>query len=616
MEELIAKAEENSQESKSRFLLRGESLVATMGFAFAGILILTLVAASYWAVSKQKETEVTNRNGGVKAVSQLIAQTAENQLRNEEYTALRTLMGEVARQYGLTKCRVTLPDGHIIADAEPSRINMKKLPTQWPTGTVVGEAHVTSNESMYEIVVPLTIGDRGKATLTLSTSSVSNGHRTWELLAGIGVIGAIALVSMLLMYRKVRYRTQAMSAIREALLAMSKGETEHALMSVNDSLGKEARAWNELLAAHEHEQDDRVEASMLATLGNRRESNGDLDNLCDAMSSGLLLINDQFEIQYANGAAAVFLKTKRDVLMQRDLRTLIDSEEVNEAIGLAVDIQKRRRAVLEVKHDSGDGECVLRYNIRPLRKNDHAAVMLVIDDVTQQRVADEARNSFVAHATHELRTPLSNIRLYLELLLEGEAPDEHQALNVVNTETRRLERLVSDMLSMSEMETGSFQLHQDDVRIDEIFNDLVSDYAPSAKEKNIGLKFNIAPKLPTIKGDRDKISMALHNLISNALKYTPEDGSVTVNLSTNESQIVVEVIDTGIGLTDEDAEKVFEKFYRAQDKRVRKITGTGLGLALAREVIRLHGGDVMVQSVLNEGSTFTLTLPVVVPQVV
>ena len=148
-----------------------------------------------------------------------------------------------------------------------------------------------------------------------------------------------------------------------------------------------------------------------------------------------------------------------------------------------------------------------------------------------------------------------------------------------------------------------------DVRLDKVFEELAADYKEQAVEKQISLTFDLPPKFPVIQGDRDKLMVTLHNLLGNALKYTPAQGRVTVALRTDASHVVVEVTDTGIGVRPEEHQQIFEKFYRAKDPRVAKITGTGLGLALAREIARLHGGDVAVQSELDKGSTFTLTLP-------
>jgi signal transduction histidine kinase len=169
---------------------------------------------------------------------------------------------------------------------------------------------------------------------------------------------------------------------------------------------------------------------------------------------------------------------------------------------------------------------------------------------------------------------------------------------------------VGDILSITEIEAGTLTVRKDDVRLEEIFPELQADYAAQATDRSVQLAFRLPPKLPVIKGDREKIRVALHNLIGNALKYTPGGGQVSVAVTANDGHLRVEVSDTGIGMSDEDRAHVFEKFYRAKDARVAKITGSGLGLAIAREVVRMHGGDITVESELNRGSTFTLVLPI------
>ena len=153
-------------------------------------------------------------------------------------------------------------------------------------------------------------------------------------------------------------------------------------------------------------------------------------------------------------------------------------------------------------------------------------------------------------------------------------------------------------------------LSKDDLPPKTMLDNLRAEYQAQADQENIELNFELPPKLPNLEGDRDKIMLALHNLIGNALKYTPSGKRVTVVAETQEQNVAVRVSDTGIGISEEDAERIFDKFYRANDKRVNQISGSGLGLALAREVIRLHGGDITVDSELDQGSSFTLTLPV------
>jgi signal transduction histidine kinase len=273
----------------------------------------------------------------------------------------------------------------------------------------------------------------------------------------------------------------------------------------------------------------------------------------------------------------------------------------------------RRRCVFDIERKGEDRGGVFRFTVRPVRREDGAAAMITVEDITQQKVAEEARNAFVAQATHELRTPLTNIRLYVESAIEDGDQDpalRSKALNVINGETRRLERIVGEMLSVSEIEAGSFKLKPAEVRLDTLFDELRHDYDEQAKAKRITLAFNLPPKLPNIRADRDKVMLALHNLVGNGLKYTNDGGTVTVNVDVDAKNLTVSVVDTGIGISAEDSPKIFERFYRAKDARVSKITGTGLGLTIAREVVRLHGGDISVESQLNKGSTFTMTLPV------
>jgi two-component system sensor histidine kinase VicK len=307
------------------------------------------------------------------------------------------------------------------------------------------------------------------------------------------------------------------------------------------------------------------------------------------------------------------LQARREDLAGGEVSKYIEHPELTESIHQIASGNRSDRKTIEIERSELHGGGVMRVSVRPLRREGESGALITIEDVTQQRVADAARNSFVAQATHELRTPLTNMRLYLEAALDDGEKDPalmSKCLNVLNTETRRLERLVGEMLSVSEIEAGSLKIRNDDVRLDKIFEELQADYTPQAKEKKLSVKFDLPPKFPVILGDRDKLMMALHNLVGNALKYTPEGGNVSVLVKDEAKRLIVDVSDTGIGVNEKELGLIFDKFYRAKDPRVAKITGTGLGLALAREVARLHGGDITVQSQLDKGSTFTLSIPI------
>jgi len=325
-----------------------------------------------------------------------------------------------------------------------------------------------------------------------------------------------------------------------------------------------------------------------------------------------VLVDGGLTVSYANGAAAVFFGVKRDDVTGKLLPELVQDESILDSVRQVLAETGHRRSIVEVDRRGEGTGGVLRFIARPVRRSDPAAAMLIIEDITQQRVAEESRHAFVAQASHELRTPLTNIRLHVETAIdEGENDPEirSQSLNVINQESGRLERIVGEMLSVAEVDAGSFSLHADDVNPSVLFAQLEKDYQPQAEKKSIELVFELPPKMPVIHGDRDKIMLAFHNLVGNAIKYTPAGGEVRIQVDVQTDKLVLHVADNGIGISEDDAARVFEKFYRAQDKRVSKITGSGLGLALARQVIQLHGGDISVESHIDKGSTFTLVLP-------
>jgi signal transduction histidine kinase len=602
-------------------LVHGEGAIATAGLILCCIVLLTTVASGWWTYQAQHEALMAARLEQVQAVESLLWQSAEVMLSQNDLSAVRRLVSDAGRTYNLRRCRIVLPDNGVIAANEISQINVSKLPAKW-SDVPMGPAPQPADTSLIMLSHAMVVSGRGSARLELAAPLQYPMAIVLETQAGIGAIGVAALLSLLLVYRSMRNRLRATGAIREALLALAGGERSSAVLAVGADLGPEAGAWNKLLLERERLAAAVAMNNARQSFTDRRVNKGDLDAAFDAMSQGLVLVNDKLQAKFVNGAAAIFLQARREEMVGSDIARFIKHPEVMTAIEGVASGNVRRRTTIEVKQGGQGGQGgdagVLKFSVRPVRRDDSASAMVIIEDVTQQRVADEARNAFVAQATHELRTPLTNIRLYVETAIEeGETNPgvRAKALNVINQEARRLENIVGEMLSVSEIEAGCFKLNRGDVRLDALFAELREDYAAQAKEKQIRFNVNLPPKLPAVQGDREKITVALHNLVGNALKYTPNGGQVTVNLSIDQRMLTVDVVDTGFGISEEEQRLVFDKFYRAKDPRVSKIAGTGLGLTLAREVVRLHGGDITVQSQLDKGSTFTLTLPVAVEAV-
>jgi two-component system phosphate regulon sensor histidine kinase PhoR len=241
----------------------------------------------------------------------------------------------------------------------------------------------------------------------------------------------------------------------------------------------------------------------------------------------------------------------------------------------------------------------------------HGAVA-VLTDITGQKAIQKRNAEFVSSVSHEMKTPLSSIRAYIELLVDGEADDDatrEEFLGVINSQADRLQRLIDNLLNLARIEAGVVAVNKNPLSLNELLAEAVGVMEPAAKDKNITLTAEYSPLYLGVLADRDMLLQAAINLLSNAVKYTKPGGSVTLRSRLSDQEVVFEVQDTGVGLSPEDCQKVFEKFYRVKKDR-EMAQGTGLGLALVKHIVEdVHSGRIEVTSELNQGSTFRVSLP-------
>ncbi len=430
-------------------------------------------------------------------------------------------------------------------------------------------------------------------------------------LMAAGAAAAAGLLASLVAWRPVQARLRGVSAVQGALSDYGeREEREPDALKVDDRLGPEARAWNALIRDLAALRQSGSRQRLREVLESKAGLGAGVAEVLDALWDGVLIVNDRGEVEMANGASGVMLAQPREKLVGGRVAELLP-EAASGPILSVLDQTGDPRPTVEWEQGETLSAGVILVSARLIPETGRALVLL--RDVTQQRVADLTRNAFVTQATHELRTPLTNISLYTNMLVEQEedldGPQKSKCLNVIGQESRRLEGMIDDMLSVAEIEAGSLDLRRGDVEFRELLGKLQTEYQAQADEKTIKVRMDLPPKAPTIQGDRDKLVLVLHNLVGNAIKYTPEGGEVVVSMESDEQRITIDVHDTGIGISPQDLPNVFDKFFRANDPRLADIRGSGLGLSLAREVVRLHGGDITVDSTLNEGSTFRMVLP-------
>jgi signal transduction histidine kinase len=242
-----------------------------------------------------------------------------------------------------------------------------------------------------------------------------------------------------------------------------------------------------------------------------------------------------------------------------------------------------------------------------------AARRMLAEQNKRLRELDRLKDEFLSLVSHELRTPLTSIQGYLDLVLDEEAgqlnPEQRRFLEAVERNSGRLLRLVGDLLFVAQADAGRLSLEQAEVDVSSLAADCVEGATPTATEKSIHLVLAAKP-VPGLLGDRGRLAQVFDNLVSNALKFTPQGGTVEVRTSSDDEHVTIEVSDTGIGIPPADQPRLFDRFFRSSLADDQAIPGTGLGLAIVKAIVEAHRGRIMIDSVEGEGTTIRVDLPV------
>lgn len=348
-----------------------------------------------------------------------------------------------------------------------------------------------------------------------------------------------------------------------------------------------------------------------------RVERDELREVIQAMRDAVIVTDAFNELVLANDSAVRLFGLDPEESLNCPIEELIDDTELVRQIQAARESSNsaaRRRIEHEI--EGGDKSGVYEMSLGCLcdSKRQAAGVITILHDVTREREISQMKSNFVAQASHELRTPLSSIKAYVELLHDGEACDEQSRQEycaVIQNETDRLDCLIDNMLNISKIEAGLIQADWQEIDLSEITREVVSFLTNQAERKHITLSSKDGQLCYRATADRNLIRQAMTNLVSNAIKYTPEGGRVTVevDLADCNRSVMVAVNDTGLGIPPQAIPRLFEKFYRIESyKRVAK--GAGLGLNLVKQIVEVvHKGEVGVESEVGMGSRFWFTVP-------
>jgi PAS domain S-box-containing protein len=444
-------------------------------------------------------------------------------------------------------------------------------------------------------------------------------------LAGQAATLAVILVvlgALFVVYRCLREQLRGVWQIADRLETHGhRIEEDLASLRISDTLDSVTASWNELVDLTQRlmASVQRNEANQELSRALEKSSGGAVADAMNALPDGIFYLADDLRFEYVNAAAQRLMGWSTDEAKRFTLPEAQASGIGRQVLDLLRESRQDdgyfqpRTEVLTAKDAEGQEQSSYRLVIIPIQRSRRQGhCVAVVRDVSQQLRAERAREEFVAQVTHELRTPLTNIRAYTETLSSGMFEDPKviaECYNVITKETRRLSRLIEDILSVSQLEVGSIELRVDSVDLKALLTESLRDVRGIAEEKNIDVQLVLPAKLEPTRGDRDKLAVVINNLLGNAIKYTPKDGNVIVGCQVNADSVVLTFKDNGYGIDPKDHARIFEKYQRGTEPEVQQERGTGIGLYTAREIVRRHGGDIELISARQKGSTFMVKLP-------
>lgn len=523
------------------------------------------------------------------------------------------------RVYGLEKnlgLRVSMigRDGVVLADSERTLAEVPRMDNHLSRpevraalSTGAGEAmrmSDTLHETMLYVAVPVHDSASGASPIGLLRVALpvtQVDQRIAELRHNLLAAGAaamiVALVVALFAVRRVHRPLQELIDHAESI-GEGRFTGPPASTRPRDEFGRLSHAFAQMA--------QRVET----TVADLKQERSQLSATLSSLVEGVVALDHEGRILFLNPAAERIFGAPSDSIKGRPFLEGLRQSPLNEV--LSETLARRKPLAREITVHS-PAERVLNVQAIPVDYgNGQIGVVAALHDVTELRKLENLRRDFIANASHELKTPLTSIKGFVETLLDGALNDpknNRQFLETIDEQTNRLMRLVEDLLDLSAIEARRVEYSFEPLALAEIVERLEKALAPMAKAKDVKLKLTIKATLPRVRADRGKLTQILMNLLDNAIKFNRAGGHVRLSAVPAGSHLHISVEDTGIGLAPDDIPRVFERFFRADKAHSHDITGTGLGLAIVKHLVEAHQGKVHVTSTLGQGSIFTFTLP-------
>lgn len=513
---------------------------------------------------------------------------------------------DVAAQDSAARITIINKDGVVLGDSaaqSESMDNHNSRPEMYAAlhGQVGVEMRYsdTLKINMLYVAVPFNSGDiSGAARVAMPLAELQSIYI--HLLSGLLLAFLLCwLLVFIISYVLAKYLSQPLQEITAAVEDMASGNLKRRTSyHSNDEIGVLASAFNEM---GQHVEQSMTEVS---------EVKQRLEALLSNTVNGIVMIGTDDRLIYANPAAACLLGLTGNYIGRMHI-DLISTYELLEMIDEARKSMQavKRRIVLHTL-----GAKTVEVNVVPIRHEQITShdILLVLNDITEINRLENVRKDFIANVSHELKTPVATISGFSETLLDegGQNPDNvMEFTRIIYDEAQRLSLLINDLLELSKLESDESSLNLQTVDLGQLVGEEVERMIKAARLKNININYNRPLNAIEITSDTNSINQILTNLLDNATKYSLDGGKIEVKIEDLKDQVKVSISDNGIGIPGKEINRIFERFYRVDKARSRKTGGTGLGLAIVKHLVENLGGQVMVESTLGLGSTFSFTLP-------
>ncbi len=461
----------------------------------------------------------------------------------------------------------------------------------------------TLKENMLYVALPVDIEDQNIGIIRLSMDLSEKNKINKQLFYYTEISVLLSLVAALIIgYRFIGRLMDPVKEIIQATKEIASGEFNRRVkVESDDEIGELASNFNHMA--------DHLESTIVQLY----DRNTKFKALLTGLMNPIIAIDNHQHIILFNQAAEALFNVKTKDAIGNHILDLIHKNSLDEQLIEIFNNNHKNHTEITINHPN---KKILKIHINPIQLEHNPGKIIgkvaIIEDITEIRRLENMRSNFVTNVSHELKTPLTSIIGFIETLKSGAIADEKIAmrfLDIIDIETDRLKRLINDILTLSEIENMEDDLTSEEFYPELILKEIIDIIIPIADSKDVEFITEIDTELPSIYGNSDWFKQLIINLIDNAIKYTPPGGKVELLAYKKENNLIILVKDTGMGISKEDISRIFERFYRVDKARTRKIGGRGLGLAIVKHIVLSFNGKIEVDSKYGEWTEFKVIIP-------